>query len=183
MPNGKVFCVPCNSATARIYDPVTDTLTTPTGTYTARDFVGGVLMPNGKVFCVPYMSTKAKIYDPVTDTLTEAGGSYPGKGGFWGGVLMPNGKVFCVPFTSTTAIITSTTALIYDPVTNTTTTPPGLYPGGGAFMGGVLMPNGKVFCVPHSISITAARIYSIINVYDSVELDINFVCSPFINKF
>jgi hypothetical protein len=139
------------------------------------------LMPNGKVFCVPYMSTKAKIYDPVTDTLTEAGGTYPGGGGLSGGVLLPNGKVFCVPHRSTTA-------RIYDPVTNTTTTPSGDYSAGflilpGTFFGGVLMPNGKVFCVPHLISITAARIYSIINVYDSVALDINFVCSPFNNKF
>jgi hypothetical protein len=42
-------------------------------------------------------------------------------------------------------------------VADTLTTPIGTYQGGGAFAGGVLLPNGKVFCVPHN-SITA-RIY------------------------
>ena len=87
---------------------------------------------------------------------------------------MPNGKVFCVPYASTTA-------RIYDPVTDTTTTPTGSYPGSNAFIGGVLMPNGKVFCVPASS--TTARIYSIINGYDSINLDMNFVLSPFNNNF
>jgi hypothetical protein len=32
LPDGRVFCVPCNSTAARIYDPATDTLTTPSGT-------------------------------------------------------------------------------------------------------------------------------------------------------
>jgi hypothetical protein len=131
-------------------------------------------MSNGKVFCVPYGTTTAKIYDPVTNKTTNATGVYPGVAAFQGGVLMPNGKVFCVPSSSTSAII-------YDPVTDTTKTLTGTYPGGNAFFGGVLMSNGKVFCVPYGT--TTAKIYSIINFYDSVSLDINFVCSPFNNKF
>ena len=40
---------------------------------------------------------------------------------------------------------------------NTSSTPTGTYPGGQAFVGGVLLPDGRVFCVP-SYS-TTARIY------------------------
>jgi hypothetical protein len=109
LPNGKVFCVPCNSGTARIYDPATDTLTTPAGTYPgAGAFVGGVLLPNGKVFCVPHNSVTARIYDPATDTLTTPAGTYPGANAFVGGVLLPNGKVFCVPHNSTKAATAET---------------------------------------------------------------------------
>jgi len=62
LPDGRVFCVPRNSITARIYDPVTDTLTTPSGTYPGSDaFIGGVLLPDGRVFCVPNNSTTARI--------------------------------------------------------------------------------------------------------------------------
>ena len=94
---------------------------------------------------------------------------------FAGGVLLPNGKVFCVPYSITTAAI-------YDPVTETVAIPAEKYPEWiGSFEGGVLMPNGKVFCVPSTYP--TARIYSIINVYDSVELDMDFVLSPFNNKF
>ena len=36
-------------------------------------------------------------------------------------------------------------------------TPAGAYPGGGAYYGGVLLPDGRVFCVPYNA--TSARIY------------------------
>ena len=42
-------------------------------------------------------------------------------------------------------------------VSDTLTIPNGTYPGSGAFVGGVLLPNGRVFCVPHNS--TTARIY------------------------
>ena len=64
LPNGKVFCVPYKATSARIYDPVTDTLTTPTGTYPGSSaYYGGVLLPNGKVFCVPANATSAIIVE------------------------------------------------------------------------------------------------------------------------
>ena len=106
LPSGKVFCIPSNSTSARIYDSVADTVTTPSGTYPGTGaFYGGVLLLSGKVFCIPSKSTTAKIYDPVTDTVTTPAGTYPGGlGGFFaGGVLLSNGKVFCVPHNSTTA--------------------------------------------------------------------------------
>ena len=37
------------------------------------------------------------------------------------------------------------------------TTPSGTYPGSAAFQGGVLLPDGRVFCVPYTS--TSARIY------------------------
>lgn len=40
---------------------------------------------------------------------------------------------------------------------DTLTTPTGTYPGGAAYFGGVLLPDGRVFCVPHYA--TSARIY------------------------
>ncbi|MHC5939253.1 hypothetical protein [Nostoc sp.] len=58
-----VYFVPYGSTTARIYNPNTDTLSTPSGTYPGGSaFIGGVLLPNGSVFCVPCGSTTARIY-------------------------------------------------------------------------------------------------------------------------
>jgi len=42
--------------------------------------------------------------------------------------------------------------------TGSLTTPTGTYPGGYAYVGGVLLPDGRVFCVPFSA--TSARIYN-----------------------
>ena len=41
---------------------------------------------------------------------------------------------------------------------DTLTTPTGTYPGSTAYLGGVLLPDGRVFCVPYSA--TTARIYN-----------------------
>jgi len=107
LPDGRVFCVPHGSTTARIYNPVTDTVTTPSPTFHSGSaaFFGGVLLPDGRVFCVPRDSTTARIYNPVTDTVTTPSGTYPGSAAFIGGVLLPDGRVFCVPYNSTTARI------------------------------------------------------------------------------
>jgi len=42
-------------------------------------------------------------------------------------------------------------------VTDTISTPADTYPGGYAYAGGVLLPDGRVFCVPYDA--TTARIY------------------------
>jgi len=42
-------------------------------------------------------------------------------------------------------------------VTDTLSTPAGTYPGSYAYYGGVLLPDGRVFCVPYDA--TSARIY------------------------
>lgn len=150
MKDGRVFCVPYDSTTARIYNPDTETVSTPSGTYPGSGaFVGGILLPDGKVFCVPHNSASARIYDPLTDTLSTPSGTYPGTKAFFGGVLTRDGKVFCVPYNSTTA-------RIYDPTTDTLTTPTGTYPGGEAFSGGVLLGDGRIFCVPYSANFPLA---------------------------
>jgi hypothetical protein len=151
LPDGRIFLVPNNSTTARIYNPVTNTITTPSGSYPGSfAFYGGVLLPDGRVFLVPSSSTTARIYNPITDTTTTPSGTYPGAFSFAGGVLLPDGRVFLIPRNSTTA-------RIYNPATDTLTTPSGTYPGSSAFYGGVLLTDGRVFIVPNNS--TTARIY------------------------
>jgi hypothetical protein len=152
LPDGRVFLVPYGSTTARIYDPLTNTLTVPSGTYPGSNSLGrGVLLPDGRVFCCPITSTTARIYDPATDTVITPNGTYPGTANaFSGCVLLSDGRVFIVPGSSTSA-------RIYDPVNDTLTTPSGTYPGNFGCNGGVLLPDGRVFITPFNS--TTARIY------------------------
>ena len=57
------------------------------------------------------------------------------------------------------------------------TTPSGTYPGDGGFIGGVLLPDGRVFCVPYNS--TSASIAGA----DRGPIDFNMTTSPFFNKF
>ena len=152
LPDGRVFLAPHTTSMARIYDPSTNTLVTPSGTYPSSQgsFNGVVLMSDGRVFIVPSNNTTARIFDPKNETLTTPGGAYPGGDAYCGGVLLPDGRVFCVPHQATAA-------RIYDPVTDSVATVPG-FPGNYAYAGGVLLPDGRVFCVPHHV--TQAAIYN-----------------------
>ena len=175
LPDGRVFCVPLSSTSARIYDPVANSVSTPAGTYPGTGaFVGGILLPDGRVFCVPLQSTTARIYDPVANTVSTPAGTYPGSSAFIGGVLLPDGRVFCVPYSSTSA-------RIYDPVANTVSTPAGTYPGTGAFEGGVLLPDGRVFCVPRNS--TSARLCSGDFSSASFNFDPTTLLSSYLNKY
>ena len=71
LPDGCVLFMPNNSTPVRIYNSVTDTLSTPIGTHTgSSSFQGGVLLLDGRVLCMSCNSTSALIYNPVTDTLS-----------------------------------------------------------------------------------------------------------------
>lgn len=155
MQDGRVFLVPSNNNTsARIYDPVTNTVTTPTPTFDSSGAVrllGGCLLSDGRVFLTPYNATSAYIYNPTTDSAATVAG-FPGAASFASCTLLPDGRVFLVPYNSTTA-------RIFDPATSTISTPVGTFPSGSnTFLGGVLLPDGRVFCVPYSS--TTARIFN-----------------------
>ena len=55
--------------------------------------------------------------------------------------------------------------------------PTGTYPGNSAYIGGVLLPNGKVFCMPHNATsaIIAETGYG-------KNIGVNFYTSPYFNK-
>lgn len=59
---------------------------------------------------------------------------------------------------------------------DTLSTPSGTYPGNYAFAGGVLLPDGRVFCVPYYSA--TARIYA----NTSAAFDSNVLLSAYYNK-
>lgn len=82
---------------------------------------------------------------PGAETLRKTGGyfylNYFPYNAYCGGVLLQDGRVFLTPYNSTAAII-------YDPVTDTTSYPSGTYPGNASYAGGVLLADGRVFLTP-----------------------------------
>jgi outer membrane protein assembly factor BamB len=146
LQDGRVFLVPFNTNTARIFDPVTNTvttLTTPTFSSAADSLSGGVLMADGKVFLIPRGATTAYIYDPMNNSVSTVGSLSSNPHKFIGGVLLPDGRVFLVPGSSQYPAI-------YNPTTGSLTvlTYHTFHTTSYGFSGGVLLPNGKVFCVP-----------------------------------
>ncbi len=155
LKDGRVFCIPRETTYTTIFDPATSSISTPNVTFPGGSaFVSAVTLLDGRVFLCPYDSRYALLFDPVTEKLTTPNIDFPGSAAYCGAVLLPNGKVFLIPYASSV-----TRGLIFDPVTLTTTSTSASF-GSSAnkYMGGVLMPDENVYCVP-AIA-TTARIYN-----------------------
>ena len=149
-PNGKIYCIPADAATAVMrIDPNAMTVTTLGNMLiggvpgTKQNYQGGVLAPNGKIYCVPEGATALVIIDPATDTITQKTYAnlipnirrgYPR--------LAPNGKIY--------AFSASTTAshAIIDPINDTVTTINVQSPSAAGYFMGTLAPNGKFYFIP-----------------------------------
>lgn len=163
--DGRVFLVPYNATQARIYDPVTDTVSIPAGSYPGgAAYAGGVLLPNGTVFMIPYNATQARIYNPVTNTVSTVSHTFPGSGAYFGGVLTRRGKaVLMVPYNATALRAYYPEDQTVAVLSNST-----LFPGGGAFLGSAVYypTNGNLHSVYLLVPYNSTKLVGIgINVF------------------
>ena len=71
---------------------------------------------------------------------------------WWGQAFRPNYEL-----TTPYSHFAQVRSVNYGTLAEVVTTPAGTYPGGQAFFGGALLPDGRVFCVPYNS--TTAMIY------------------------
>lgn len=149
MKNGKVYCLPNGLTTALIIDPINNTTIVPTGTFPYTGFsLGGVLLPDGRVMIITSTNAQHRIYDPYTDKLTVA--NCQSNGG-QNGCLLPDGRVYIAP------VSPNTSAVIYNPVTDSTTTANGTFPS-AAWNACNLTVDGGVYVNP-TVGPNSPRIY------------------------
>ena len=145
MSDGKVILCPFNSTTAIIWDPNNDFTIIPGGTYPGSSaYSSAVLLPNGEILFPP-RNAACRVYNPVSNTVRIIG-SAPTSNAYLSAVLMQDGRVFCAPYSSTTA-------LIIDPINNTTKNATGTFtpgPGGFTGYGAVLLSDGRIFIANNS---------------------------------
>ena len=140
--------VPAYSATAEIYDPVTQTFS-PTGSMTVgRDFPVAITLKDGRVLVAGGGNNSngagletAEIYDPASGTFKPASNTLSRASIFPAGVLLANGKVL-ISGGLVANVGRSTVQEIFDPLTNT------FSPTQGACRGryghnSVLLPDGS----------------------------------------
>jgi hypothetical protein len=150
LADGKIMLIPFekNDGTV-VYDPVTDTVQRITDTLftsvNGKSFYSGQLLYDGTmVVLTPYNSTYSirieTDYPYNVYTANALGAPFPGNGAYSGTVLLPDGRVYFIPYNATTA-------KIFDPVTDSFTTPNGIFPGNDSYRSGFLLPDGRV-CMP-----------------------------------
>jgi len=150
IPDGKIMLIPFekNNGTV-VYDPVTDTIERISDTLftsvNGKSFYSGQLLYDGTyVVLTPYNSTYSirieTDYPYNVYTANALGAPFSGNGAYSGTVLLPDGRVYFIPYNATVA-------KIFDPVTDTFSTPNGVFPGNDSYRSGFLMPDGRV-CMP-----------------------------------
>jgi WD40 repeat protein len=121
---------------------------------TSLAYVSGTIMADGRIILVPFNSTTSVIWDPNNDINTTPGGTYAGSGAFSSCVLLRNGEVLFIP--------RNAACRVYNPVTNTVRTI-GSAPPANGYITGVLMQDGRVYCIPFNNTTTAIIIDPINN--------------------
>lgn len=143
--SGRVFMCPKLSASARLYDVATNTLSIPNGIFKSSAFVGSVKLSDNRIYMIPFeggTNLTARIFDPVTGLFSIPNGTFPLEYGQSAGVLLADGRVFIIPYNDTVA-------RIYNPSANTLTVAGGSYVA-SAHRSGVRLASGKVFMPPYN---------------------------------
>lgn len=118
------------------YKPYTVKSTFPGGT---NPYLSGIMMENGNIFFVPFNATAGQIYDPINDRIITPTGSYPGSAAYSGAVLIHSGEVLLVP--------RNTVCRVYNPYSDSVRTIGSAPAVANAFYSGVVLPDGRVYCV------------------------------------
>lgn len=105
----------------------------------ANPYLGAVMMEDGRLFFVPFSATVGQIYDPINDRIITPTGNYEGGNASSGAVLIHTGEVLLVP--------RSKSCKVYNPYSNSMRTIGSAPAVADAFYSGVVMADGRVFCV------------------------------------
>jgi hypothetical protein len=127
---------------------------------------GSVLLPDGRVCFVPDTATSIGFFNIQTNTFSNivpGGDGISSLGGGWrGGVLTADSNVVFLPYSNAFLCM-------YDPNTNILRKRQSPLPG--RFLGGCLLPNGNVLCIPNQIG----SILHELNPYANVGVEQKFI--------
>ena len=154
MQDGRIFCVPFNAPKARIFDLEDFTsMGTPLDTREQGSYMSGMLMNDGNIFLPPFNAPRAVIYNTVSHRIIETSLKVTSFGAYVSAIQLNDGKIFVLA-------AGEDTSKIYNPETDTfTETKLKTFGYKNNFIGGALLPDGRVFCIPFNAM--RARIYDV----------------------
>jgi len=153
-PNGKIYCVPSTSPYVLIIDSITnevDTSSIPVSSDGSK-WSGGVLAPNRKIYCAPDLEKNILVINPKNNTSENI--PFVKNGRWAGAVLAPDNNIYCVPSIGDVSNNNLMSVLVLNPETEQIsfidTDLSGNDGNDDELFGGVLAPNGKIYCIPRN---------------------------------
>jgi hypothetical protein len=118
-------------------------------------FVGGALAPNGKIYFSPHQSGTVQVVDPVLKTAVTFATLGSGVNKYAGITLGLDGMLYCIPDDEDQV-------QVINPANNTTQLLPANFSlGRFKYAGGVLLPDGRIMCLPFRSTTSIGVIYPV----------------------
>lgn len=154
---------------------------------------GATVGPDGRIYCIPHHADHVLVIDPAGPAATplQLPGNTPiaGRHKFSGGVLGPDGNIYCIPNHESRILVietprgdkTSATLRYWGGIVRGKDGKPEFReyraekPVVGAYFGGVLGPDGRIYFVPHNAK-------HLLAIGQKQPINMNRVLSPMFNK-
>lgn len=148
-PNGFIYGIPRDSGTILKINPRNDTATTFGSVGALGDqWYGGVLAPDGIIYCSSYAGTKILKINTNNDFISvinlEVLG-VPATGTALGACIGVTGDVYFIPSNNN-----SFGGILKLRIKDQSISVITIATGGNAWQGGVLAPNGSIYCIPNN---------------------------------
>ena len=142
--NGLLYYSPgAISDSIPVIDPNTNEAVKYISVPSTNHYDGPVAAPNGKIYFMPSNATNIMVVDTLNDDEVEfiEHANIPGGSSKWRTSFYSNGKIYGIPAEASSILVINTED--HEDITLL-----GSFPGGDKWRGGVVAPNGKIFCSP-----------------------------------
>jgi hypothetical protein len=183
--DGRIYFVPLASRTCFRLDPrLPETVETFGNAPGGLAYNGGVTGPDGRVYCIPCNADHVLVIDPTGPSAVplQLPGQKPiaGRDKYAGGVLGPDGNIYCMPYAESRILVIDTPRDGRAASLRYWGDGTGEYKQDryvrGAYHGGVLGPDGRIYLVPFNAKHLCA-------IGRRQDMNMNRVLSPMFNKY
>lgn len=140
-PNGALYAIPTGATVVQRFNVGPQTFSDITSFVQGTKFLSGVLGPDQQIYMSPFNSQYLQVVDPYTDTISTIHDfGAPNLALFAGACQGADGRIYYIPFNSTQVGVYDIGGSSYSSF--------GSISGTSKYFGGVLAPNGNIYCVP-----------------------------------
>lgn len=150
--NGRIYCPPFKGHDVLVIDVHKQMLSRIRVSESLLDnaYHSATLAADGKIYCAPLSASQMLVIDPATNDTTFFG-NVPKNQSYYGAILGLDGNIYCIPWHATNVLVIDPVRRVERFLGPLPSAPrSNIVPrfDNGMYAGGVLAPDGKIYCVP-----------------------------------
>ena len=150
--DGRIYCPPFKGHDVLVIDVHKQMLSRIRVSESLLDnaYHSATLAADGKIYCAPLSASQMLVIDPATNDTTFFG-NVPKNQSYYGAILGLDGNIYCIPWHATNVLVIDPVRRVERFLGPLPSAPrSNIVPrfDNGMYAGGVLAPDGKIYCVP-----------------------------------